>query len=179
MRHGKARVTPGLFRFYRFSLRYFLISFIHKILYGARKHLVALQTVTIETFGEDKYGRTIGEMFLEDGRNLNQELVKEGWCWWYRKYAPGNLVLMKLEADAREAKLGLWKDPDPIPPWEFRYGGYQRSFETDPSPALPPPLMLDLPQMHSILYTLWPTSEVANTTGLIVLAMVRLRLTID
>ena len=24
-----------------------------------------------------------------DGLNLNQELVKQGWCWWYRKYAPG------------------------------------------------------------------------------------------
>jgi hypothetical protein len=25
--------------------------------------------------------------------NLNQELVKQGWCWWCRKYAPGDTVL--------------------------------------------------------------------------------------
>jgi endonuclease YncB( thermonuclease family) len=26
-------------------------------------------------------------VFLLDGTNVNQELVKDGWCWWYRKYA--------------------------------------------------------------------------------------------
>jgi hypothetical protein len=36
---------------------------------------------------------------------LNQELVKQGWCWWYRKYAPGDRVLEGLEKEARE----LWK----------------------------------------------------------------------
>ena len=25
-------------------------------------------------------------------------LVKQGWCWWYRKYAPGDTVLEGLEA---------------------------------------------------------------------------------
>jgi hypothetical protein len=43
---------------------------------------------------------------------------------------------MKMEADAKEAKLGLWKDPNPIPPWEFRHGVGQRTFDTDPSPTL-------------------------------------------
>ena len=94
-----------------------------------------MQRVTIETFGKDQYGRTIGEVILEDGRHLNRELDKEGGCWWYRKYAPGNLVLMNLEAKAREAKIGLWKDPDPIPPWEFRHVGKQR---TDLAPSHPP-----------------------------------------
>ena len=57
-----------------------------------------------------------------DGRNLNQELVKQGWCWWYRKYAPGDTVLEGLEKDAREARRGLWADPQPVPPWEWRKG---------------------------------------------------------
>lgn len=35
----------------------------------------------------------------------------------------------------------MWKDPDPIPPWEFRYGGGQQAFHTDPFPA---PLYKDL-----------------------------------
>ena len=58
------------------------------------------QEVTVKTFGPDKYGRTIGYVRLPDGRNLNQELVSEGMCWWYRKYARNNAVLEKLEADA-------------------------------------------------------------------------------
>ena len=50
--------------------------------------------------------------------NLNQELVKQGWCWWYRKYAPGDTVLERLEAEAREERKGLWADHKPVPPWE-------------------------------------------------------------
>ena len=33
----------------------------------------------------DKYGRTLGDVFLLDGTNVNHTLVKDGWCWWYRK----------------------------------------------------------------------------------------------
>jgi micrococcal nuclease len=31
-----------------------------------------------------------------DGTHLNHTLVKDGWCWWYRKYAPGNTELETL-----------------------------------------------------------------------------------
>ena len=58
--------------------------------------------------------------FLPDGTNVKHELVKDGWCWWYRKYAPGDTVLEGLEKDAREAKIGLWVDPAHVPPWEWR-----------------------------------------------------------
>ena len=40
--------------------------------------------------------------------------------WWYQRYAPGDHELERLEKSARENKRGLWADPDPIPPWEFR-----------------------------------------------------------
>jgi endonuclease YncB( thermonuclease family) len=76
--------------------------------------------VTVQTHGHDKYTRTIGDVILPDGMNLNQELVKQGWCWWYRKYAPGDTVLEGLERDAREGRKGLWADPQPVPPWEWR-----------------------------------------------------------
>jgi endonuclease YncB( thermonuclease family) len=76
--------------------------------------------VTIQTHGHDKYKRTLGDVILSDGMNLNQELVKQGWCWWYRKYAPGDTVLEGLERDAREGRKGLWADPQPVPPWEWR-----------------------------------------------------------
>ncbi|MGH9693874.1 MAG: thermonuclease family protein [Bryobacteraceae bacterium] len=52
--------------------------------------------------------------------NVNHTLVKDGWGWWYQKYAPENAELGKLEAEAREAKHGLWADPHPVPPWEWR-----------------------------------------------------------
>ncbi|MEQ1795024.1 MAG: thermonuclease family protein [Nitrospira sp.] len=86
----------------------------------AASALVFGKAVTLHTFGKDKYGRTIGEVFLSDGTNVNHELVKAGWCWWYRKYAPGDTVLEGLEQEAREAGKGLWADPSPIPPWVYR-----------------------------------------------------------
>jgi endonuclease YncB( thermonuclease family) len=76
--------------------------------------------VRIATHGHDKYGRTIGDVIIPDGKKLNYELVRQGWCWWYRKYDLDNAELARLEADARKAKIGLWGDPSPIPPWEWR-----------------------------------------------------------
>ena len=86
----------------------------------AASDLVFGKEVTLHTFGKDKYGRTIGKVLLVDGTNVNQELVKEGWCWWYRKYAPGNTELERMEKEAREAGRGLWADSLPVPPWEWR-----------------------------------------------------------
>jgi hypothetical protein len=56
---------------------------------------------------------------LSDGTNVNHRLVKDGWCWWYQKYAPGDTVLEGLEKEARESKKGLWIDPAPLPPWVY------------------------------------------------------------
>jgi endonuclease YncB( thermonuclease family) len=75
-----------------------------------------LCAVTPQTLGKDKYEGTLVNMLLSDGTHVNHELVKGGWCWWYRKYAPGDTVLEGLEKDARDAKKGLWADPAPIPP---------------------------------------------------------------
>lgn len=61
--------------------------------------------------GYDKYKHTLADVLLPDGMNVNHTLVKVGWCWWYRKYAPGNTVLEGLEKDARERRKGLWADP--------------------------------------------------------------------
>jgi hypothetical protein len=33
---------------------------------------------------------------------------------------PGDMVLEGLEKDAREVKKGLWDNPQPVPPWEWR-----------------------------------------------------------
>jgi endonuclease YncB( thermonuclease family) len=82
----------------------------------AASELVFGKDVTLQTHGLDKYHRTIADVLLSDGTNVNHTLVKEGWCWWYRKYAPGDTVLEELEKGAREAKKGLWVGQTHIPP---------------------------------------------------------------
>lgn len=76
--------------------------------------------VSIEEHGLDKYGRTIGTIVLPDGRNLNQLLVAEGLCWWYRKYAPNDEPLSRLERAARASRRGIWGLATAVAPWEYR-----------------------------------------------------------
>ncbi len=76
--------------------------------------------VTVEKRDVDRYGRTVGVVTTKDGRNLNRELVEAGMCWWYEKYAPDDAELAAAESKVKANKLGLWADPNPVPPWEFR-----------------------------------------------------------
>lgn len=68
--------------------------------------------------GRDRYGRTIGTVFV-NGLDVNAEQVRRGMAWVYVRYArdPG---LVAVEREAREARRGLWADPAPVPPWEWR-----------------------------------------------------------
>ena len=91
--------------------------------------------VILQTHGKDKYGRTLADVILQDGLNVNRTLVSDGWCWWYRKYAPGDTELEQLEKRAREARKGLWVDPAPIPPWVYRKT--RRGLSLEPSDLLP------------------------------------------
>ena len=75
--------------------------------------LVFGKDVTLQTHGHDKYGRTIADVLLPEGTNVNHTLVKEGWCWWYRKYARGDTMLEGLETEAKIARQGLWVDTNP------------------------------------------------------------------
>jgi endonuclease YncB( thermonuclease family) len=75
--------------------------------------------VTIHLTDTDKYGRTVGDVILPDGRVLNRELIAAGLAWWYRKYSK-DASLERLEEEARSAKRGLWADPDSVPPWCWR-----------------------------------------------------------
>lgn len=81
--------------------------------------IAAQRTVTVQVVTTDRYGRTVGEVALPDGRSLNQELVRAGYAWWYRKYSD-DATLEALEAEARGARRGLWAEMDPVPPWEWR-----------------------------------------------------------
>jgi len=93
--------------------------------YGAKakqavSNLVLGKTVTFETLGFDKDGRTLANVSLPEGINVNLELVRTGWCWWYPESAPENVVLAELQRRARRAGVGLWADPNPVPPWQWR-----------------------------------------------------------
>ena len=67
---------------------------------------------------KDFFKRTLGEIRL-DGKPINLELVKLGWAWAYVEFKPP-MEYMQAEAEARQAKLGLWADREPTPPWEYR-----------------------------------------------------------
>jgi len=75
--------------------------------------------VTLLEHGRDKYGRTLGEVILPDDRSLNQEMVRSGHAWRYRKYS-NDRTLHRLEQAARRSNRGLWQDEDATPPWEYR-----------------------------------------------------------
>ncbi len=76
------------------------------------------QMVTVTTAGTDRYGRTIGTLWLKD-RNINKMMVAEGMAWAYRKYL-SDQSLLAAEATARDDGVGLWADPHAVPPWEWR-----------------------------------------------------------
>ncbi len=66
----------------------------------------------------DRYGRTIAFVFV-GSTDLNKELLKAGLAWHYKKYSR-DPELAKLEFEARSKKVGLWKEPNQIAPWEWR-----------------------------------------------------------
>jgi micrococcal nuclease len=78
------------------------------------------KTVLVIEHDRDRYGRTLAEIILPDGRSMNREMVGQGMAWWYRKYAANDTILAGLESEARRTKRGLWIDADPVPPWAWR-----------------------------------------------------------
>jgi len=74
----------------------------------------------------DQYGRLVGKISL-DGKDINLEQVKAGMAWHYKFYedeqTPEDRELYaRAEAEARAARRGLWQDPNPTEPYQFRRG---------------------------------------------------------
>jgi len=74
----------------------------------------------IEWREKDKYGRTLGHVFV-DGRHVNLELVAEGLAWHYKEYS-SDVKFANAELVARRRRAGLWRDDNPTAPWDFRHG---------------------------------------------------------
>jgi micrococcal nuclease len=82
--------------------------------------------VEVNSLGTDRYGRTLAKIKLPNKTCLNEELLKRGLAWHYKKYNSETLY-ESLENAARKNKIGLWSEANPIPPWEFRNGGASSS----------------------------------------------------
>lgn len=75
---------------------------------------------------KDRYGRTLGKVMVE-GRDINLQLIGQGMAWHYKKYqneqsSADRDLYSRSEIESRTQKKGLWADPSPIPPWEWRRG---------------------------------------------------------
>ena len=88
--------------------------------------LIHGKEVTIRVLRKDRHGRTVADVVLPDGTNVSRELLRAGLAWWYRQYSK-DVSLGALEQEARQAKRGLWADPNPIPPWEIRHPKQRRT----------------------------------------------------
>ena len=79
-------------------------------------NLIAGEVVEVEENGNDKYGRTIGTVYL-NGDDINAQMVENGYAWAYRKFSKKYTA---QESKAKSQRLGLWQEKEPIPPWEWR-----------------------------------------------------------
>lgn len=82
------------------------------------------KTVSVKDMGTGIYGRTIGLVSVGN-LNINRQLVKYGYAWVYDRYCNKQFCSKwnRLEEKARRQEKGLWKNPNVIPPWEYRHGG--------------------------------------------------------
>lgn len=77
------------------------------------------KTVAVHVQSKDRYQRYIANVIYNDSLSLCHELVKNGLAWHYVKFSKDK-TLQHMEDAARQAKVGLWKDPNPMAPWEWR-----------------------------------------------------------
>ncbi|WP_296290728.1 thermonuclease family protein [Limnohabitans sp.] len=73
---------------------------------------------TISTANKDQYGRIVSRVVCS-GVDAQQHMVGNGLAWVYARYATDK-ELLSLEPIVRASRIGLWSDPQPVPPWEFR-----------------------------------------------------------
>lgn len=93
----------------------------------ARAHLISFASnkqVTLDCFKKDRYARDVCRVRV-GGADLGASLVGAGLAWHYKKYEneqtlDERLLYASLEASARQQRLGLWQEPEPMPPENCR-----------------------------------------------------------
>jgi len=85
------------------------------------KSLIGGKTIKVEVKDIDRYGRIAGYVFV-DGINVNLKQIERGFAWAYTEYLdrPYASEFYNAEKEARKQNLGLWKQLNPTPPWEWR-----------------------------------------------------------
>jgi len=86
--------------------------------------LVFDRSVEAHCHKRDRYGREVCKV-MRGATDMNLEQIRAGMAWWYREYAkeqsPQEREDYAREEDtAKASRVGLWKDPKPVPPWEWR-----------------------------------------------------------
>ena len=79
------------------------------------------QTIEVDPILSNRQGGITGIVYFKD-QCLNEELIKAGLAWVSLKTAritKIRVVWRGLESEAKKTGMGLWSDPDPIPPWKF------------------------------------------------------------
>jgi len=82
------------------------------------------QSVSVVWQKKDRYGRIVGKVLVQ-GQDVGLSLVGSGLAWHYKAYereqsASDRGAYAQAEVIARSRRLGLWRDDDPMPPWDFR-----------------------------------------------------------
>ncbi|RZI60591.1 MAG: thermonuclease family protein [Pseudomonas sp.] len=85
------------------------------------RELVAKRQVSLTWRKIDQYGRPVVHVRVA-GVDVNTEQVRRGYAWVYRQYSSDSRLVL-IESQAKAAGLGLWADPHPVAPWEWRHAG--------------------------------------------------------
>ena len=85
-------------------------NFLNRLLYK--------KNVTLISQGEDRYGRILGEIYV-DGESANRSMIRSGFAWVYDRHVE-DLSLNEYQDQAKAKNLGLWQGDDPIAPWVWR-----------------------------------------------------------
>jgi len=75
-------------------------------------------SVDVDISGTDRYGRKLGRLYWE-GRDINRSMISAGYAWVYDDYVTDR-SFYENQNKARNSKKGLWKDSNPIEPWNWR-----------------------------------------------------------
>ncbi len=83
--------------------------------------MVNKKDIDVDIITGDRYGRSVGIIRLGD-KIVNEEMLKRGLAWVYSDYCnrPECEKWTALEEKARKDRKGLWEQPSPKAPWDFR-----------------------------------------------------------
>lgn len=97
------------------------------------KEKIGDKEVDIEILTTDNLDYRVCNVLTEDGENISEILIKEGYAWWDDENAKAALTLKKLCAEAIREKKGLWADTSPLSPRDYRKskGLTQISYKTE------------------------------------------------